>query len=319
MSLKRGVLVSAVAALALLTGMLPAFGQSRATRCTSPVADTTIEGDVVVPRGATCSIENTTVNGNVRIAGDADLFATNSTVNGNVEAQRNAYLDVFETEVSGQITLNRAFGLLMDTSDLDGDIDADRASFVYTFQSGIDGDLEVAQGEVYVESTQLTGRLVATGGEYADLFDSTVDERLEIAGARAGSLVCSSEVYGQAEITGNSEVLQIGSDGPFSGCGFNVWGDDVEINGNTADIRFSNNVVRGDLECEGNDPAPTGQDNRIRGEARGQCAELPPETDTAGGDGMARIQSAPEGADSRHAETRALIEQRRAEAGQPRG
>jgi hypothetical protein len=41
-------------------------------------------------------------------------------------------------------------------------------------------------------------------------------------------------------------------------------------------VDVTDNIIRGDLTGSGNDPAPTGADNRVRGEASGQFAELAP-------------------------------------------
>ena len=56
----------------------------------------------------------------------------------------------------------------------------------------------------------------------------------------------------------------------------NYFGGNVTISDNVGGVDVTGNIVRGDLTGEGNDPAPTGDDNRVRGEAGGQFAELEP-------------------------------------------
>lgn len=43
---------------------------------------------------------------------------------------------------------------------------------------------------------------------------------------------------------------------------------------NAGGVTISDNVIDGNLQCEGNAPAPTGGGNVVRGNAEGQCSGL---------------------------------------------
>lgn len=115
-----------------------------------------------------------------------------------------------------------------------------------------------------------------------------------MTGAAEGGLLCTSEVDGDLSYTGNGGLVQIGADAPVGPCGVSYVGGDVALTDNTDDVVISNAIIRGDLRCEGNDPAPTGEDNRVRGAAEGQCAELAASADASG-----RSRIAPQQVDDR--------------------
>src|SRR5699024_9935741 len=82
-----------------------------------------------------------------------------------------------------------------------------------------------------------------------------------------GTAVCASEIDGATTFTGNENV-QLGTGAGIIDCeDGNYFGDDVTVSDNTGAVDVSGNIIRGDLTGEGNDPAPTGSDNRVRGEA----------------------------------------------------
>jgi hypothetical protein len=118
-----------------------------------------------------------------------------------------------------------------------------------------------------------------------DLADSTINGTLRVHGNELGSIVCASEVDGEATFTQNAYGLQIGGPGQFGTCdGDNYWAGSLTIQGNTGDvlgIDVSDNIVRGTIQGDGNTPAPTGAGNRFRGEATGQFSDLPPASDPA--------------------------------------
>ena len=55
--------------------------------------------------------------------------------------------------------------------------------------------------------------------------------------------------------------------------GSNAVAGNVQLWDNGA-IDVSDNDIAGDLQCEGNDPTPTGGGNRVDGDAEGQCSAL---------------------------------------------
>lgn len=337
MKLKQGLIVSAVAACALLVGVLPATAQTT-TRCTGEVSGT-IRANVTVPAGEICTVEDATITGNVTVGRGADIYVSSSTVNGNVVAQRDAYVDVFDTAVNGSVRLNASFGLYMElsgaASTLTGNFMNNAADdgFVYLYDSDARSNVRISGGEAFIgddpvgdttpgpdeegRGSRITGDMITTDTLYTDIFNTVLYSDLSVSGSEQGSLLCTSEIDGHTSIAGNSEVVQVGADAPFEGCGFNVMSGDVDILDNTGDIQVAGNAIRGNLNCEGNDPAPMIGANRLRGVGTGQC-DPANEIAAAQPMAMARINSdssAPANAD-RHAALETKILERRAAAGQ---
>ena len=56
------------------------------TNCTGSLTNTTIDGDVFVPKGASCTLTDVTVDGNVLVFKKASLTVNGGTITGNVHA-----------------------------------------------------------------------------------------------------------------------------------------------------------------------------------------------------------------------------------------
>ena len=80
---------------------------------------------------------------------------------------------------------------------------------------------------------------------------------------------------------------------------------------NTAKTVISNAIVRGNLNCLDNDPAPVGENNRIRGKALNQCEDL---AATSGAAAQSFGATATERVEATERQTAAQIETRRAAA-----
>lgn len=319
MKLKQGLIVSALAVFALLVGVLPAVAQTT-TQCMTD--DDPVTGDVranlVVPARQICVVEDATLTGNVTVGRNADLYVESSTINGNVVVERNGLLDVFDTAVNGSVRLNRAFGLTMETSGAAAPIISNNAEYVYLFDSDARSTLRVNGGEAFLEGARMSGDITTTGTFYTDVLDSVVYSDLSVSGSEEGTLLCGSEFDGLPSFMDNEGVIYIGADFGIAECAFNVMAGDIELLDNSADIQVDGNVIRGNVICEGNDPAPVIGENRLRGEGVGQCA-ADAETDTAAAaDTEVRLfssQAEATGVGDRHAELKAKIAERRAAAG----
>ncbi len=65
--------ITTLAALGILLGTVPSVCAADTT-CTGAIAFGTINGNVVVPANAHCSLQNMTVTGNVQVGQDASLL-----------------------------------------------------------------------------------------------------------------------------------------------------------------------------------------------------------------------------------------------------
>jgi len=98
--MKRFAMIT-VAALGALLATAPG-ALAGDTNCTSTIAGTTINGNVVVPNGARCVLDGDKVTGNVTVGQRATLLAKNlTTIAGNVQADHCTFVSLFGGVVVG--------------------------------------------------------------------------------------------------------------------------------------------------------------------------------------------------------------------------
>lgn len=277
---------SIIAALALgltTVGLTATAGNAAfVTRCVGQGGAVTIPGDLVVPAGQTCWLDGTTVQGNVRVAQGADLIVLNGTFNGQVNVQRDAYFDASGTTVGGAVVARESFGNLVSESIVGGAVSSisNEAEFGFLIvrDSSLGAQVRATGASLDLESSGVATNVVALQADYADIHDTVIEGNLRVEGNPGGSVVCDSEVYGNVNLSGNSTAVQIGGDrgdGGLVDCeGSNYFGTNVNVNNNQGGVWMYGNIVRGNLAGNGNDPAPVGDGNRVRGESRGQFATM---------------------------------------------
>lgn len=309
---------AAVAAGSLFVAVEPASA-ALVTRCTGVAGAVTVPNDLVVPRGQACTLEGTTVQGNVRVAEGGDLVMEGAVVEGNLRVQTDGFVDIIGSTVGGSVNGRDHFGVFVEDSTVAGDVvqrapEAETQPFFFTVGADLAGGVDARSTELLLESSTVGGDVSSRLGAFSDIIDTTIEGGLTVVNNPLGSVVCESEIYGPGLFERNGDTLQIGGSGAVSPCnGASFWGGDVTFTNNTAAVTgldFSSNIVRGNLSGEGNDPAPTGQGNRVRGEVSGQFVDLQPAVDTAGADATAGQRSlavTPSRADQLKAE----IQQRR--------
>ncbi|RHW27454.1 hypothetical protein D0Z08_09940 [Nocardioides immobilis] len=99
--------VTAAAGLAV-TVSSPAHAEER--RCTGTIRTVQVDGDVVVPKGATCTLIGTRVDGSVKVYGNATLYARGVQVNGNVQADDFRRVEVTHRTVNGTVRRSQVGG-----------------------------------------------------------------------------------------------------------------------------------------------------------------------------------------------------------------
>lgn len=107
----------ALVPLALTVSMLSVAPPAQADErvCRGSIGPRSIDGDVVVPRGATCRLGGTQVDGNVRVEGGATLVARGVRVGGNIQAENHrrvvvAKRDGTRSRVGGSVQLVQGGG-----------------------------------------------------------------------------------------------------------------------------------------------------------------------------------------------------------------
>lgn len=252
------------------------------TYCDGEASSVTIPGDLAVAKGKSCTLSEATINGNVRIAADANLLLSDSSVTGTTTVAANGYLSADTVKFTGVVSSNSGFGVDTIASDLQGGY---RGKVVtggteegYLLAS--DGtkvkNIVVTTGIVDLSDSTVAGVVSNTGGDLVDVRNTVVGGALTVTSTANGSVVCDSEVYGAVAYEGNGAAVQLGN-GSTSPCqSSNYFDKDVSINNTTGAVEVNDNIIRGNLSGTGNDPAPTGSGNRVRGEASGQFADLQP-------------------------------------------
>lgn len=279
--MKRNILLGlTLAVLAAFAGALPAVADDDdpPAECIGVIGSVEVDGDLVVPEGATCDLQGTTVNGDVLVERDASLFTDRADIggrtrdddDGDLRLAENAYADLLTTSVDGSTRLGSSLGLFTHTSALEGGIESRDAEVLTLFDTSIDGDVEL-RGEL----TEFSGDDVEIDGDvegeeiaHLDVFNSNVDGRLSVEEASAGGFLCGSGVDGRVRYEESSNVIDIG------GCDGNRLEDDVEVIDNTAAITIAGNVIEEDLVCRGNVPAPVGGGNLVGEDSEGQCEDI---------------------------------------------
>ncbi|GAB2788057.1 hypothetical protein [Amycolatopsis magusensis] len=310
-SLAALTLAAASSSLGLVALATPASA-GFVTFCEGSGGAVTVPGELRVATGKSCVLDGTRVTGSVTVEPGANLVVTGGTFDGGVAVQDDGFFDAQATKIAGDLVLTDAYGTFVSGGPVGGNVKVSAAAHpersTYAFLSGAEvaGDVTSTVGEVYAENSEFAKSVTGTGVSYLDLTNSVIGANLSVTGATLGSVFCGGEVYGNATYTGNSHTLQIGADGPVIACAqASYWGGNVTISDNTADVRVSNNIIRGNLAGTGNAPAPTGADNRVRGTVSGQFENL-----SASASGFAARSAAV----SPEAEAQAKVDQRRSAA-----
>ncbi|WP_110239775.1 hypothetical protein [Nocardioides gilvus] len=118
--------------------------------CRGTIGKVTIDDNIVVPRGATCTLTRTRVEGNIEVKGDGYLIARGVRVDGNIQGNKARRVAVRAWQgqrsvVAGNIQLKRGTrgGKILDTV-VDGDIQltSNRGKRFVVKRNVVDGNLQ---------------------------------------------------------------------------------------------------------------------------------------------------------------------------------
>ena len=148
-------LIAAPAVAAGLTLAAAAPAQADDRRCTGTIRMVAVDGDVNVPRGASCTLIGTRVDGNVKVYRNAKLVARGAKVGGNIQADNHRRVQVLprrlgdgslsRTTVGGSIQLKQGGGGEVRRTRTNGDIqlfsNTDGGRF-YVYGNRVGGNLQ---------------------------------------------------------------------------------------------------------------------------------------------------------------------------------
>lgn len=314
-TLYRSMTVLSTMALASAGVALGAGSASAAltTYCEGDASDATVPGNLVVAEGDSCVLDSVTINGSVEVQAGADLLITDSSVAEGVEVAADGYFDSTGSEVAGDVASDAGYGVYLDETAVDGAYTGDAGEgadpFLYSYDSSIAGEVTVGQGLVHLQTVNVGGPVSTEGALYTDIVDSTLADDLTVSGNAEGATFCGSEVDGASTFTGNTGV-QIGTGGAIIDCeDGNYFGSDLTVSDNTDGVDVSSAIIRGALSGEGNDPAPTGSDLRVRGEVSGQFVDLSPASQKMSLKAQSAVESHSSTLDTKRDERRAVAEE----------
>jgi hypothetical protein len=234
-------------ALLMFGIMVAALPAARAdTNCSTTLTSVTINGNLVVPAGAECSLNGTTVTGNVTVGKGAQLLIFAGMIYGNIHAHqcKSVFLTSFGAiSVGGNLQIQNCTGT--------GDNGYSDTGLPVTIE--VDGNFQCQHN---------TAACLAEGG--------TVLGNVQVNDNSEPAFIESAMIHGNLQVSGNEG----GSTNP----GAVVTGDtvmgNVQVNDNsgTDDVAVANNVVHGNLQCASNTPGVIGGSNTVAGSKHGQCA-----------------------------------------------
>ncbi|WP_232548677.1 hypothetical protein [Propioniciclava soli] len=282
--MKKSLSIAAAGLLALTSIGLTTQTSSAAftTRCVGEGGAVTIPGDLVVPAGQACYLNGTVIQGNVRVQSGADLVMTGVTVSGDTVVRDDGYLEAVDSTLEGALTARQSFGNVLDGSTVAGAVttvnDTTGTGFIIIDESHLADRVRSTGGALDLSSSTVAGQVQGIRTEYTDVYDAVIEGALQVDGNTVGSVVCDSEVYGPATWRGNQTGVQLGGDlshGALSNCdGSNYFGGNVTVDNTSGGVWVVGNIIRGGLTGTGNDPAPVGAGNRVRGELGGQFTAM---------------------------------------------
>lgn len=271
----RWRVLAVLAAINLVAvGLVAAPSQAQITTCGGTLDDQTIDGTLAVSTGTFCELNNVVVEGRVIVSDDAFLFLNGSRVMGPLDAGVFSFVEAVDSRVDGRTTLLSDALLNSYSSRYNRVVDAREGGLINSVDSTHWGGIRSIGGETIVNGGVVVGTVSTDQDFRTDLFDTAVFGPISVENATTGSVLC--QIWGALSATanGNSDVVQVGN-GPYEPCAFNLLGS-LTVNNNTADIHINRNVIGGNLECTGNDPAPHGSLNLVGGSRIDQCANLTP-------------------------------------------
>jgi hypothetical protein len=130
---KRIIAVAPVLLVAALLSAPPAQADDR--RCRGSIGPVFVDGNVIVPKGATCRLRGTRVDGNVHVNARASLVARGVRVGGNIQAVNYRHVAVTPRQVGRKIVRPH----------IDGDIQLFSGGFGKVRRAVVGGNVQTKQ------------------------------------------------------------------------------------------------------------------------------------------------------------------------------
>lgn len=185
----------------------------------------------------------------------------NITVNTSVTVPAGATCTVIGSIITGSITAGAGSTLIVSGSQVKGGVSATGAD-VQLSQSSVGASVVVSGSDLVLFNTPVTGSVSTTsptaimGTQAVSICFGNIGGNLSISNAPPSALLIDLGRFGNVECAST----------PINGS--------VMITNNLVLARVENTVIGGNLVCTGNNPAPAGDLNTVKGARVGQC--VPP-------------------------------------------
>ena len=143
--MKRFASATAIAGLVVAGAVVTAPSAWAGDRtCRGTLGKITVDGNVKVPTGKTCTLKGTKVKGNVIVGSRATLRAYSARIDGNLEGYRYNHVTSTSSYVDGNIQLKSGGGLNLRKNVVDGDIQvfSNKRGTKYIYDNRVDGNLQ---------------------------------------------------------------------------------------------------------------------------------------------------------------------------------
>lgn len=133
----------------------------------------------------------------------------------------------------------------------------------------VTGNVELQDGAQVLVRTgaKVNGSVLTDSAARVRIRDSEIGGNVQLTGVDFGqeTLILNSKIGGTVDWNGNSATFLIR---------YSEVDSDVKVNQNGALARVFDNVIRGNLQCQGNEPAPKGARNVVQGSKENQCSRF---------------------------------------------
>jgi hypothetical protein len=257
--------IAAAVALVCTVLLVPAAlaANTDATTCEGAIGAVVLD-HLIVPEGATCTLDGTQVLGDVTVEAGATLTAEFVRIGGGVTLAPGSRFRTSDSAIDRDTTCAGCSQLVMVFM-------FDPVDFI-----PVEGDIHVAgmtDGHLHIEAGRISGDVEVTdsSGDFT-FIDNSIAGKLLFTNnvGNAGFWFTSAERA--IEITGNTGA---GAGFPADLTLVSVHaGKNLVFSGNTGPSDISESSAGKDLECFDNDPAPVGWGNSAGKDIEGQCAVL---------------------------------------------
>jgi hypothetical protein len=257
--MKQIFVACAFALSGLLTHVTPAAaGDTECVGFFFGVAD-----NIIVPSGELCILEGAQVHGNVLAEPESELFIGSGTnIAGNVEVKQAAATAAFQSTIGGNYKCDNCFFEDVIETGVGGNVDivgADDGDFI--IGSTIAGNVHISESTagafafVIFDTSVLGNVIFQKNSGPTDISENIIGGELQIFDNNVSGQLCPGEPEPCLE------------NGTFSG---NDVGGNMQVYKNEGATTINDNIIRENLQCFDNVPAPASAGNLAQ-KHEGQC------------------------------------------------